>query len=348
MCGVAPRKFVEGKAESSGEGADFRCSGAVDVELPIERLEGIEIAATIFEGNPRKAVTAAKSVGVTAADRAFAILDADLRGEAEHISASGGELDEGGEDVGHEKAANEGGENTAAGDAGEGAVGGGNEGASEGEALRLIAIEDFGSGAARNDRGEFPRQINGVTDAGVHALTAGGAVDMAGVAADKGVVDAEVVGDAMVDFIGREPIHLVDANVGHVFGDAANVLEGDFFGFLGSVGNDADEAVLAGGANGKDDQEKIGTKAEIDVVVNGAGEEMNVGHVKEAFVSAAGEAKIEGLTDGAMGTVAAANVLDIEIFGSAWTFELGMDAGFILSEVSQLGIPFDLNAHASE
>jgi len=77
-----PRKFVEGEAEFDGQGANFGCGGAVDVKLPVKRSDCVEIAASRL-GNPRKAVAAAESVGIAAAERAVAIFDADLRGETE-------------------------------------------------------------------------------------------------------------------------------------------------------------------------------------------------------------------------------------------------------------------------
>jgi len=80
---VGPRKFVEGEVEFDGQGANFRCGGAVDVKLPIERFERVEIAASVSERNPGKAIAATKGVGIAAAERAVAIFDADLRGETE-------------------------------------------------------------------------------------------------------------------------------------------------------------------------------------------------------------------------------------------------------------------------
>ncbi len=49
---VGPGKFVKRKAEFCGEGANFGSGHAVDVKLPVKRLECVEIAA-IRLGEPK-------------------------------------------------------------------------------------------------------------------------------------------------------------------------------------------------------------------------------------------------------------------------------------------------------
>ena len=62
------------------------------------------------------------------------------------------------------------------------------------------------------DVGQFPGEVHGVADAGVHALAADGAVDVGGVAEEEHAASVEVIGDAVVDAIGREPVHIVDVH----------------------------------------------------------------------------------------------------------------------------------------
>lgn len=49
------------------------------------------------------------------------------------------------------------------------------------------------------DEGEFPGEVEGVLDADVEPLAAGGAVDVGGVAAKECRADGEVRDDAAVD-----------------------------------------------------------------------------------------------------------------------------------------------------
>ncbi len=91
-----------------------------------------------------------------------------------------------------------------------GAVGGRDEAPREGDSLRLVGVELIGVGAPRGDRGELPAEVHRVADAGVHALTADGAVDVRGVAEQEDPAAPERVGDAVVHLVGREPVDLLD------------------------------------------------------------------------------------------------------------------------------------------
>ena len=75
------------------------------------------------------------------------------------------------------------------------------------DALRLVAVEEAAVGAALDDRGQFPRQVDRVADAGVHALAAHGTVDVRGVTDEKRAPDAEMGGDAMMNMVGGKPVH---------------------------------------------------------------------------------------------------------------------------------------------
>ena len=149
---VGPRKFVEREVKFSSEGTNFGSGLAVDMKLPIERLERVEIAGAVSERNPWEAVATAKCIGIASTERTVAILDGDLRGETEKIFASGGELNESREDVGKEETTDELGEEAATGDAGECAIGGSDQRACEGETFGFVAIENFGAGSAGDDR----------------------------------------------------------------------------------------------------------------------------------------------------------------------------------------------------
>jgi len=59
---------------------------------------------------------------------------------------------------------------------------------------------------------ELPREIDGVADSGVHALTANGAVNVRCIAQQKCAAVPEFRNDAVVDVIRREPIDPLDVD----------------------------------------------------------------------------------------------------------------------------------------
>src|SRR5262249_58803714 len=72
---------------------------------------------------------------------------------------------------------------------------------------------------------QFPGEIDRVADASIHTLSAGGAVDMRGVAEQEGAALAEILRHAVVDAIGREPVDFLDFDLEIVDDPPADVLE---------------------------------------------------------------------------------------------------------------------------
>ena len=70
-------------------------------------------------------------------------------------------------------------------DGSKGAVGGGNEHAREADAYRLVRIQQRFILAALRDLREFPAEVHGVANPGVHSLPANPAVNVAGIASRK-------------------------------------------------------------------------------------------------------------------------------------------------------------------
>src|SRR5206468_9221799 len=95
-------------------------------------------------------------------------------------------------------------------DAGERLIGRRDQAACEGDALRLVAVEQRWIRASVQNRGELPGEIHGVADAGIHALTTHWTVNVGGVAEQERATLAEPIGDPMVHVVGREPVHALD------------------------------------------------------------------------------------------------------------------------------------------
>src|SRR6185369_10989887 len=123
--------------------------------------------------------------------------------------------------------ADEAGDVAGAGGERECAVGGFDEAAGEGDAFGFKAVEQRRRGAASEDVGQFPGEVHGVADAGVHALAADGAVDVGGVAEEEHAALTEFLGDAMVDVVGAEPVYFVDLDAEAVDGGGADVVPGE-------------------------------------------------------------------------------------------------------------------------
>ena len=87
----------------------------------------------------------------------------------------------------------------------EGAIGRGEQPSSDGSPLLLIRIEKCGISAPLYDQGQFPRQVVGVLQTGVHALRPHRAVDVGCITEHETATHPEVFGGAMMDAIGGEP-----------------------------------------------------------------------------------------------------------------------------------------------
>ena len=141
------------------------------------------------------------------AERAIGIVNAGLREHAEECVASEREAGSHGKEHGSEEEAGDFAADAFGDEWSEGAIGGGDKRAGKADAFWLVGVEEGRSGAALQDFGEFPTEIDGVANASVHALAADGAVDVAGIAEQESAAGAEVFGDAMRDAVDGEPVN---------------------------------------------------------------------------------------------------------------------------------------------
>ena len=82
----------------------------------------------------------------------------------------------------------------------------------KGDALGFVTIEHRRIRAAVQDRGELPREVRGVADPGVHALSADRTVNVRRVTGYECMPSSKMIRDAMVHVIGREPVHVPDVD----------------------------------------------------------------------------------------------------------------------------------------
>ena len=173
-------------------------------------------------------------------------------------------------------------------------------------------------GPAAQHLGQLPAEVHRVADAGVHPLAAGRAVDVPGIAGEEGTALAEGGGDPVVDVVGGEPVHLLDAHAEQRLGIGAELLEAEAGTVAERRGDDADQPVHAAAAHRQHQREALRGEVDREVGLEGAGEP-DIGDVEELAIGAAGEAEAERLPHPAMRAVAAA-----EIGGGAFRLGAGV------------------------
>ena len=141
--------------------------------------------------------------------RTVAIVQHDLRDGAEQIFANRLEGDGHREHHRRNPRAHDIGDPPLGGREAEDAIGGRDQPPRKADPLGLIAIEQSVGCATGQDRREFPGEIDGVADPGIHALAAGRTVDVRGVAEQEGATFAEMLGHPVMHMIGREPVDLL-------------------------------------------------------------------------------------------------------------------------------------------
>src|SRR5882757_9755822 len=127
------------------------------------------------------------------AERPAAIVEHDLRNSAEHEFASRFECQNAGNDHRCDPRANEVSDAAIGRHEAECTVGGRNQSPGETYSLGLIAVEEMIGRAIGQHRRKLPRKIDSVADPGVHALTAGGTVNMRRVTQQEGAASAEMI-----------------------------------------------------------------------------------------------------------------------------------------------------------
>ena len=96
-------------------------------------------------------------------------------------------------------------------------------------ALGLVAVEKRLVRAVADDERQFPRQVVGILQPGVHALSTGGAVHVRRVAEQEAPPLAKVLGAAVLNTVGRKPVALVkrERPAGLLAQPRPQIVEGD-------------------------------------------------------------------------------------------------------------------------
>jgi hypothetical protein len=97
------------------------------------------------------------------------------------------------------------------------------EAPSKGNPFRFVTVEENRIRLSVQDRGKFPRQVYGISNARIHALSTDGTVNVCSVAEQKLATFPEPVGDSMMHAISRKPVHAPDVDAHPLDHRLANV-----------------------------------------------------------------------------------------------------------------------------
>uniref|UniRef100_A0A1I7YAJ5 ABC transporter ATP-binding protein n=1 Tax=Steinernema glaseri TaxID=37863 RepID=A0A1I7YAJ5_9BILA len=178
-------------------GAQFLAGQAVHVYLPAQVRQRAEIVVFLRD-HPGQAVATLHMAGAAEAQRHQAVVQAQLRDRAKQQAARLGECRHARYQHRCQAGTQQVGDAAIGGSEGEHLVGGGHQAPGEGHALDRVAVEQVVVGLALEYAAQLPGQVDCIADAGVHALAAGRAVHVRGVAEQEGALLAEMPGHAMV------------------------------------------------------------------------------------------------------------------------------------------------------
>src|ERR1700758_3225852 len=89
----------------------------------------------------------------------------------------------------------------------------------------FVGVEKRFVGAVLQHVRYFPAEVDGIADSGVHTLTACRTMDVACIANKESAPHPKFIGNAMVDAIGRKPIHFRDFDIEKTLSVVANVFK---------------------------------------------------------------------------------------------------------------------------
>ena len=157
--------------------------------------------------------------------------------------------------------------------------------------------------------GDFPGKVDGIADAGVHALATHWTVDVRRVAKQKGTLLAELVGDSVVDVVCREPMHAFDIDAHPLNHVLTHIVPCQVVALvLGVRAHRANETrtpiILE-----RKDEEKVGAvQCAVQFAIHDRAARVDIRDVKEMVVRAPWETNPQSLAHGGVGAVAPGEV----------------------------------------
>jgi hypothetical protein len=188
-------------------------------------------------------------------------------------------------------------------------IGGLNQTLGESDTLALIRVEEPLRCAAREYGFEFPGQIDGVANPGVHALPADRTMNVSRIAEQKRASFSEMLRDTMMNMIGRKPIYFFDIDLEILDDPAADILEVERVGAIGTIFTycpDQPGAPLPG--ERKQDEEISRFEINVDITIECRAGCLDVSDIKEMIVGAARKPRANRLAHNRARAVASGNI----------------------------------------
>jgi hypothetical protein len=222
-------------------------------------------------------------------------------------------------------------------------------GARHGDAFGRVAVQKLRGGASEVDECQLPGEVDRVVHTGVHALPAGGAVDVGGIAGQEHPPDAVVADHALVDHEAREPLRIGQGDAARAarVDDRLHLVQRGVVTRLAALVRD-DAAAPAG--EREEEQRALGAPVDPQFVGGDAGAlRVHVGENEALGQGIAGEREPERGADRRAGAVAADQPARRRGLGGAVGAAQGAgDALGGFGEGHQFGVALDGDAETRE
>src|SRR5215831_328950 len=162
-----------------------------------------------------------------------------------------------------------------------------------------------------NER-EFPGEVITILNARVHALCAGGRVNVGCVPSEETTTGGELVDVACVDLVRGEPLDIVHVHIEFRLGLNSRfdlLIKNIAFVFVELFRKHTDDTVAFFASKRKENNEGIGREAHVQRLMAHLPIDLRVGNVKNPFERAAFEGQPKCVTNQALRTVTTNNVL---------------------------------------
>lgn len=173
---------------------------------------------------------------------------------------------------------------------------------------------------------------------------------MAGIAQQKRPALAKMLGNAVMDVIGREPVDLGDVDF-QLFDHArADVSESKALALMQAhVTDRADQPSAPGSRQRKDGQEIGFVQIDMQFAIDGRAAPLDIGDIENVVIGAAGKADPESLANGRTGAIATSKIAGLTGFLAAIGFaQPGRDPCSIIAERQQFGLAFDHDTEGAQ
>src|SRR5580700_9292635 len=284
-----------------------------------------------------------------AAQRTVAVIHGDLRHRAKDGSTDGWNSDQTGRENWNGFGAHETGEGSIASHRSECAIRGRDQSPRECDSFRLIAIEQRRTARLIECSGQFPSKIHRIADAGVHSLAADRAMDMRGVAQQERSTLAKLLRDAMMNAVGRKPIHLLYFNPKIVKGSALHVFKFKMLVILRHVIAHRTDQTRSAALLQREHREKVRIiEVDVQFAIHGRSGSLDIRNKEQMVVGSTGESRAEDLSHPGAGAVAAGEIRKGRYFLDLRLAQGRVNFAAAILEIGEFRLTLDFYAERTE